>query len=666
MAKKILIGIGAVLLVICIAVFGGGYLLLQSMDMQKVKTEIAALVKQGTGRDFTIGSINIKAGLSPTIAIENATISNPAWAKNKNLLAVKEANVSFNLLPLLQKQLSVNEVTFSGVDAALEISKKGEKSWEMKSSAAQQEQASKQASSKFGVAFDGITGKDVKLIYNDHSKGATESVTISTVDIKATPTFSLDAKMERGDAEYTLQATAESMDALLEGAPLKLAINGKGTKGSAEFNVEGTAKEVTKNASFNGKLAAKASSLSDFGAFSGGALPSSEPIVLNTNVKATQTNMALSGLEAAIGDKKGSGNLTADLSGKKPLVKGSLTLPELSLGATKAASAGQTEPGAEKTGRVIPNIVFPTDALGAADADLMVNIGALSLPDYTLSDIKLPVKLQNAQLSVAPFAFKLDGKPVTGSASLTPSGAGFSINGSGVPLASVMKKGPLSGGALSFNLKTTGQGKDLHSVLASLSGNASFFINDASYTPSSNKTAQLLKVLSGGKDSGTVLLSCAASNFTIASGVATSTVLVADSSAARVDGSGSINLATEKLSLKLKPTPKAAGLNQLAVPLRVSGTLGSPSVLPDPKGTALAAAEIGLGFSKSEDLNALGALLGQASPSSGSPAKDSPCFSAPPATMGTDQPQTLKDTFKQQENKVRNIRDSVKGLKDLF
>ena len=118
----------------------------------------------------------------------------------------------------------------------------------------------------------------------------------------------------------------------------------------------------------------------------------------------------------------------------------------------------------------------------------------------------------------------------------------------------------------------------------------------------------------------------------------------------------------------LKPTPKAAGLGQLAIPLRVSGTFGNPSILPDPQGTALAAAQISLGFSKSADLNALGSLLGQTNPSASGAAQNSPCFSAPPAsaTGAADQPQTLKDTIKQQENKVRNIRDSVKGLKDLF
>lgn len=669
MGKKILIGLGSIILLLVIGVFAGGYFLLQSMDMEKVKTEMVSLVKKGTGREFSLGKIGIDAGFSPTITIENASISNPEWAKNKNLLVIKEAKVSFDILPLLHKELNVNEVTFSGVDAALEVSKQGAKSWDMKTSEAEQKQASKEASSKFGIAFDGITGKDVNIIYNDQAKGTEEIITISTLDMKANPDFSLNAKLVRGDAAYTIQASAQSLDRLLEGAPLKLALDGNGTKGSAKLKIDGTAANVTKDASFDGRLIASADSLSDFGAFSGSPLPSSEAIALDTKVKGNAQRVTLSDLTAGVGNKKGTGSLVADLSGKKPSITGDLNLPQLALGAAKTAAGDKPAVStADKSGRVIPNIVFPTDALAAANADVKLTIGALALPDYTLTDITLPVKLQNAQLSIAPFAFKLDGKSITGSTSLSPSGAGFNISGSGVPLNAIMKKGPLNGGAITFNLKTNGQGKDLHAVLATLAGNASFFVKDATYTPSSSKTADLLKVLSGGQGSGAVLLSCAASNFNIAGGVANSTVLVADSSAARVDGSGSINLGSEKLQMTLKPTPKAAGLNQLAIPLRVSGTFASPSVLPDPQGTALAAAQIGLGFSKNADLNALGSLLGQTSPSASSAVtQNSPCFSAPPASVtGGGAAPTLKDTFKEQENKVRNIRDSVKGLKDLF
>lgn len=667
MGKKILIGVGSIILLLIIGVFAGGYLLLQSMDMDKVKTEIAALVKKGTGRDFALGNIGINAGLSPTVTIENARISNPEWAKNKNLISIKEAEVSFDLLPLLQKELNVTEVTFSGVEAALEVSKQGAKSWDMKTSEAEQKQASSEASSKFGIAFDGITGKDVKIIYADQTKGTEEVINVSSLDMKANPSFTLNARIERGDAAYAVQANADSIDKLLEGAPVKLALEGKGTKGSAKLNVEGIATHVTKEPRFDGNVTANADTLSDFAAFSGSPLPSSEAVLFKAKIKGDAKRVALSDLTAGVGDKKGAGSLVADLSGKKPFITGELTLPQLTLGETKTASGDKPAAAPDKSGRVIPNIVFPTDALGSANADVKLTMGALALPDYVLTDIALPVKLQNAQLSIAPFTFKLDGKPISGSTSLSPVGAGFSISGSGVPLNALMKKGPLNGGAITFSLKTSGQGKDLHSVLATLAGNASFFIKDANYTPSSSKTADLMKVLSGGKGSGAVLLSCAASNFNISNGVATSTVLVADSSAARVDGSGSINLASEKLQMTLKPTPKAAGLNQLSAPLRVSGTFANPSVLPDPKGTALAAAQIGLGFSKNEDLNALGSLLGQASPSASAAAQNSPCFSAPPASVtGEGAAPTLKDTLKEQENKVRNIRDSVKGLKNLF
>ncbi|MFO1243187.1 MAG: AsmA family protein [Rickettsiales bacterium] len=667
MGKKIIIGIASAALLLVVVVIGGGYILLQSLDLNKVKTEIASVVKKGTGRDLSIGSLSIDVGLSPTIALRDTTLSNPAWAKNKNLLKIQEANVSFDILPLIHKELKVNEVNFAGVDAALEISKQGQKSWEMGTSTQEKEQAKQEASSKFGVDFDKISGKNVRVIFNDQTENKTETIVVSTLELTSDPNLIVTASVTRGDADYNVEAKGESLDAVMQGSPVTLAFKGTSTKSDAKINLDGTAKNVTADAAFIGSIAASANSLADFAAFTGSPLPASEPISLDSKLSATAKKVTLSSMNAAVSDKKGTGTITADLTKQKPFVSGNLVLPEIALASSGNAVPSEGSAKGTNNGKVIPNIDLPGDALNAADADLTITIDSLTLPDYKLANIKLPVKLQNTKLSIAPFSFSLGGSAITGNAGLSPSGASFAVSGNSVPLKA-LAKGPLNGGSATFNIKTSGQGKNLQSVMSTLTGNASFFLKDATYEPKNAKVGDLLNILNGGKGNSAVVLSCAASNFTISQGVANSTVLVADTSAARVDGTGSINLGQETMQLMLKPTPKAAGLNQLAVPIRVSGTFADPRVVPDPKGTALAAAQVGLGFSKNADLNALGSLLGQASPSAdASVAQNSPCFSAPTQTDATSpQPSTLKDTIKQQENRVRDIRDNLKGLKNLF
>ncbi|HYJ17676.1 MAG TPA: AsmA family protein, partial [Burkholderiales bacterium] len=47
-------------------------------------------------------------------------------------------------------------------------------------------------------------------------------------------------------------------------------------------------------------------------------------------------------------------------------------------------------------------------------------------------------------------------------------------------------------------------------------------------------------------------------------------------------GEGSVDMRDEKLALKLKPKPKDLSPVTLRSPLRIAGTLGSPTVFPEP------------------------------------------------------------------------------------
>jgi len=57
---------------------------------------------------------------------------------------------------------------------------------------------------------------------------------------------------------------------------------------------------------------------------------------------------------------------------------------------------------------------------------------------------------------------------------------------------------------------------------------------------------------------------------------------VLDTNGATILGSGRIDLASERLDLRFDPNAKQANLANLAVPVKVGGTLAKPSVVPDP------------------------------------------------------------------------------------
>jgi hypothetical protein len=64
-------------------------------------------------------------------------------------------------------------------------------------------------------------------------------------------------------------------------------------------------------------------------------------------------------------------------------------------------------------------------------------------------------------------------------------------------------------------------------------------------------------------------------------GVAQANAFVFDTTVVNVSGSGTINLANEKMDLTLKPEPKDSGVGSLRTPLHIRGTFGQPDVGPD-------------------------------------------------------------------------------------
>jgi AsmA protein len=74
---------------------------------------------------------------------------------------------------------------------------------------------------------------------------------------------------------------------------------------------------------------------------------------------------------------------------------------------------------------------------------------------------------------------------------------------------------------------------------------------------------------------------CAIADFAVKEGIANTNAFVFDTAVVLVEGSGTINLKTEELDLKLNPKPKDSSLASLNSPLYVRGTFSAPKVAPD-------------------------------------------------------------------------------------
>ncbi len=125
---KILAGVVGGILVLLAAALLAVWL---SVNPNDYKGQIAAAVKQSTGRDLVLTG-DIKLSVFPWVALElgPASLGNPPGFGEEPFVAFKHASVRVRLFPLLAKRLDMDRVDLDGLDLRLARMREGVGNWE--------------------------------------------------------------------------------------------------------------------------------------------------------------------------------------------------------------------------------------------------------------------------------------------------------------------------------------------------------------------------------------------------------------------------------------------------------------------------------------------------------------------------------------------------------
>lgn len=211
---KIIAGL-VVCLVVAVVIF------IKSVNINEYKPKIENAVSSALNRQFVIAQdIELGLSLSPTIILKDISLSNPEWAKNKNMATLKEARIELSLLNLLYGKVYVSEVTIDGLNIYLEVNKDGQNSWTFDTAAAKDGTKTKNTD-KFGnnfvitYDFGEIALKNSSVNYIDDMSSASHAVKINNISVKGTGALSLDAAYN--DITLALNGTFPDLVDLLNG-----------------------------------------------------------------------------------------------------------------------------------------------------------------------------------------------------------------------------------------------------------------------------------------------------------------------------------------------------------------------------------------------------------------------------------------------------------------
>lgn len=328
---------------VIVLVGAGAAFLISNFDANQYKDQITAAVHKQTGRDLAIdGELELSVYPDISIALGKTTLSNAEGFAGEHFAQVESANVSVELLPLLKKKVTIDEVRLQGLDLNLHRKADGSTNWDDLAKPADEKGAAPAKAETpnevvtemmDNLSVAGISLQDAKIHWRDDQGG--QDITLNPVNLK-TGSFKPGKPLP---VELDLALTQKS-PAMTVKADLDSTVTMSEDKQSFSFA------DLTLNTVVSGEP------------LSGGSLSANLTGDVKANVQTQAFSIAQLDLQSELtGELVSGGKLLANVQGNVDGNAQKITIPDLKL-------------TTNLTGNLIPEGAVKTDVVGNLVADL--------------------------------------------------------------------------------------------------------------------------------------------------------------------------------------------------------------------------------------------------------------------------------------------------------
>jgi uncharacterized protein involved in outer membrane biogenesis len=583
----------------------GIVLVISTLDVNQYKGEITQIVEDTTGRKLLIdGDIGFKISLIPTVVIEDVKFANASWGSKPDMLTLGKFEVQVSLMPLLSGNIQVNRVILLAPEILLETDKKGKGNWVLDIEQAEEKAAPSSESSTPlpAIIISEVHIENASITYKDGVTGKETRVVIENVVLESdsfNDPLSLLAKIAYQEIPVKIEGTLGSVNQLManENYPVDLEIDAS----DARISLHGQVAKPMEAKGLDLELGFNIESLSKLSKLAETELPALGPISLTGKLSDGKDSYSITSLKLQAGKTDLSGDLTANLAGKRPALAAKLSSNSIDL-IELSGDEADTKKEAKKERLFSPD-PLPLDALKSVNANVTINASQIKTSSLILEKTRIVLTLKNGNLSIKPLSTMLAGGSLNGNIGLNATGKTAKlvtdINIKGLELSQLeYYKGRIEGAKTDITIKLNGSGNSVSKIMAGLDGKLLAKVGKGELKDSKTKAVgtDLFSMLNptAATREGT-LIECGVINFKIKDGIATADKGIAvAANTMNVIGSGTINLKTEELDIGITPQArKGAGISvgQLAELVRIKGTLANPK----PGVDAMAALKAGAG-----------------------------------------------------------------------
>ena len=532
---------------------------------------------------------------TPSVIVRDLKFGGPDWAREADTANVERIEAKFRLRKLFAGQVEMPLLAITKADVVLISTEDGRQSWELEPDKPDTGEGLKLPLINHLIIQDGRISLDARdrEITLEAAITAREAASAADGDtgfrlsgegsINGSP---LTFKVEGGPFINIRRDRPYRFEATLAGARSRLVADGAITR---PFDL----------GQFTSTLSLQGQDLNDLYLLTGVTLPNTPPYRLSGALTRNDAVWTFKDFNGRVGASDLSGDVKVE-AGERLRVEAALTSRVLDIDDLMAILGADTRTNAAGTntttvasgsgpGMLLPDATLQVDRLRTMDGTLTYRAASVKANDMDIRTVRVGAVLEGGMLDLDPVSFAFNRGELNGTARINATRdmpySAIDFRLAGYPLESIVAaKGgvaPVTGRALG-RVRLEGQGSSIHRFAAGSKGSMSLVVPQGEMRAAFaellgvNASAGLLKLLSG--DQSRSSIRCAVADFEVANGVARAKTFIVDTDVVLAQGSGSINLGTETLDLKIDGESKKPRLLRLWTPIRVRGHLSAPDV----------------------------------------------------------------------------------------
>ncbi len=379
-----------------------------------LRDPLVRFVNDRTGRELHIGGdLEVRLGWPRTrIRAADVTFSNPPWAHDKNLIAVRGVSADLSMLPLFRRKVVFQEVRLDRAEVALEKSKDGRKNWLLDRN---------QRDDRARIEIKHLAARDGRISFLDPAARTRLVARVSTPTLRMTERAApLSFKVEgqyRGQ-DMVAEGTGDAVLALRDvETPYRIKVAGR--VGPTVARADGHITNVVELSAVDLGIDLRGGSLAQLYPLLGMVFPDTPPYTTSGRLIRRGSLWRYEKFHGHIGNSDIAGTLQVETGSERPVLKATLASRKLDVTDLGPLIGSEKPGGAAADGRVLPTTPFRIERWPRMDADVTLNarsiVGRNALP---IGNLSARLRLEAAVLRVDPLEFEVAGGTLAGAVKL--------------------------------------------------------------------------------------------------------------------------------------------------------------------------------------------------------------------------------------------------------